>query len=446
MQFPPRVQDRQPQGAARVDQNFLRRGPTFLYIPTSGARNQAQNFAGPAAVAGNGLRFEARPAGIASRSGTSGGYVRFSGPPLGGGSEYTVLCLIRPDGTQGTTRNPIDADKVSGGLRVFQLRLTSGRAPEFIAFNTGGSAFTATGSTALSLNDDVVMAGRVSGGVASVWLGGRQQASISVTGTARGLGTVAGSELAINAQANGANLFDGSLYLGAYFDFGLSDAELAAVSATPWRIVEPERRIWLPAAVAGGGGSVGLAVEADAALGLTGSMAGAAGLATETDAAQGLSGSISGAAGLATEADSALGLTGSASGLVGLATEADTAQGLSGEQRGAVGLAQEADEAFGLDPASSGPSVGRADETDAALGLTGEMRGSVGLAVEADQALPLFEYVEPPAPEPLPESRGGGGGQMPAQAAQRRRRQQDQQEEEEIALVIALLAEIGVFA
>lgn len=177
-------------------------------------------------------------------------------------------------------------------------------------------------------------------------------------------------------------------HLAAVWNRRLSLAEIAAVSTNPRRLVEPERRIWLPAAVAGGGGSVGLAVEADAALGLTGSMAGAAGLATETDSALALQAVQIGSVGLATETDLALGLSSVQSRAVGLAAESDEAFALAAVQRLLAGLATETDEALALDPGVVG-SVGLAQEQDTALQLVGRQILPVGLAVESDQALAL---------------------------------------------------------
>ena len=110
-----------------------------------------------------------------------------------------------------------------------------------------------------------MIAGRIQGGVASVWSHGIKRASTTVTGTARGLGTVSGSVLVVGVFAGlSAQRMESAIYSGFYFNRALSDAEIASISANPWQLFKPvQRRVWFDGGAAAGGASQTIAFTLD---------------------------------------------------------------------------------------------------------------------------------------------------------------------------------------
>ena len=257
----------QPQGRVEIDWgNPIARGLSFAVLPPTGPKNLAAGGKVAASIGSAGWPSTAYGPLSQGRISRNPGntHALWNGQELGGGPEYTVLVYCRHDTNRGSLQNPLDADNASSA-RVFQFRLNGSSAPEIIAFNTSGSTFTAASSVALGATEDVMIAGRVQGGVASVWSHGIKRASTTVTGTARGLGTVSGSVLVVGGFAGlSAQRMESAIYSGFYFNRALSDAEIASISANPWQLFKPvQRRVWFDGGAAAGGASQTIAFTLD---------------------------------------------------------------------------------------------------------------------------------------------------------------------------------------
>ena len=82
----------------------------------------------------------------------------------GTGYSVWVRCLTR---TGGFT-NPLDSDNTSA-VRMFQLRFDNAGQLQFIVFNTGVSAFTATGGTTVTNRVDTLAGSVAAGGAVTLY-------------------------------------------------------------------------------------------------------------------------------------------------------------------------------------------------------------------------------------------------------------------------------------
>ena len=245
----------QPQGAARVDWgNPIARGLEFVGVGTRGGLLLAKG--GPQSVA-------VAP----SRAGRSG-----VGPYVSSPGGTTPICQTGATGVTGsdyslfafgtlpsaaTVRAAIDDDLDTGSPRCFQFRVNAGKV-ELITFNTGGTPYFATGATltAAQLAAGVAMAAVVAGNQIASFANGRKT-SATASGTQR---VPTGNFYVGQHKGTGANGWDGELVLVGTWSRALSDAEVASLSANPWQLFAPERRIWVPV-VAGGGSSTNLVIQ-----------------------------------------------------------------------------------------------------------------------------------------------------------------------------------------
>lgn len=189
-------------------------------------------------------------------------------------------------------------------------------------------------------------------------------------------------------RVGGLSADNGGVALAVIMFGGVTQAELNALTAAPWQLFEPQR-IWVPVSAGGGGTSVGLAPETDAALALAAKQIAATGIATESDSAQALAALSLVAVGVAAESDAALALDASTPGVVGAASETDTALALVGAQIVPVGVAVESSASLAL-AAVQAITAGMALEIDAGMSLAGLQARGVGRSDEVDAALGLL--------------------------------------------------------
>lgn len=141
-------------------------------------------------------------------------------------SSRTVECLIRPDAVTGANRSFLDMDDSWG--RMFQLRLTSSGYIEFIAWNSTGGIFFATGTTALSAGSTYHVAAVFDhvAGAATIYVNGAVYQTAAVTGTAANNGAL--FRIGANASSGINAYFDGRIDEVAYYGSALSSTRIAA--------------------------------------------------------------------------------------------------------------------------------------------------------------------------------------------------------------------------
>lgn len=180
-------------------------------------------------------------------------------------------------------------------------------------------------------------------------------------------------------------------YLAGYTWIGnapTAPSEIRDLHDDPYGPIRRARRRRVFVVVGGTTVAVGLATEADSALGLSSAKSRAVGLSSETDSALGVSSANAQAVGLSTETDSALAVAVAKAVTVALASEADSGLALSAAKAAGVGLASEADEGLAVTGLKT-VTVGLSSETDTALVVSTASGTPVGQASEADTAFAL---------------------------------------------------------
>ena len=259
----PRVS--QPQSAPQVSNG---RAPSFIWTPTGGVDREIIS-GKPASFVDNDARLIVTGQhGLAVRGGVTS-VIRWPSTTFAASTSYTVMAMVIDDTGRGVIRNPFDADDANIA-RVFQFRLTASNAVQLITFDTAGTPYFATGTTATPATEKSVIFGRISNNELSVWLNGKQDATGSASGTPRTIQT-SGAQLSIGSNVSNTQPFGGQIYLCAHWPFALSDAEIASISANPWQLFAPEpRRLFVPAAVGGGATTITCTVGAASAVGVSG--------------------------------------------------------------------------------------------------------------------------------------------------------------------------------
>lgn len=243
------LRNSQPQGPVEVDRGAqLARGLTNILRPDFGlfVSDQITNTFTP--VTNNtGMSESTTLAGKGIRrvgDAVNTGYIQFpvSDSPSG---DRTYLVVHVPDAASGN-QALLDDD---GSPRRFQFRL-NGSSVEFIWFNTGGSAFTASVANSVAVNRLNVSIAVKRGANAWVANNGVISNETAITGTPQ-TGVTLIREF--NRKQSTYSPYVGSHQLVAIWDRALSVSEIATLSANPWQLFRPiQRRIWVP--VAGGGG------------------------------------------------------------------------------------------------------------------------------------------------------------------------------------------------
>jgi hypothetical protein len=188
-----------------------------------------------------------------SSSGSLAGYRSFTGKAST--AQYTVAAVVLDSAGRGAFRNPIDSDDSNGSPRFFQLRFNTSNQAEFIPFNTGGTPFTTTGSTASSATGlSVILASVDSAQAARVYLNGKLEGGPStITGSVQTI--AATNRIAIgntNTTTSGNQPFTGDIYGGFFWNRCLTASEILSFSQNPWQLFASlPRRIWAPSTTSG---------------------------------------------------------------------------------------------------------------------------------------------------------------------------------------------------
>ena len=205
---------------------------------------------------------------------------------------------------------------------------------------------------------------------------------------------------------------DNDIYHYQVVNTELSDSVCEEISADPFGLIRPDPLKVLPMFVpaAGGGTSLGTAIETDAALPISAARVSTLGAAQETDAALPLASAkrrtLTPAAGIdlalplsaarvrslgfAAETEAALPLATAAGVTLNIATLAETALPLAAERVRTLGLASTSIEALALSTAHA-RTLTPAAGADQALPLSTTRRRALGIAETADQALALTQ-------------------------------------------------------
>jgi hypothetical protein len=100
-------------------------------------------------------------------------------------SALTVEAWISGDVWAGANRAILTHDAGSGAQRAFQVEVSSAGKLFLNVWNTGGTLYTATGATTLSLTTAYHVVATYDGSTAKVYVNGIQDASVAATGTMR---------------------------------------------------------------------------------------------------------------------------------------------------------------------------------------------------------------------------------------------------------------------
>lgn len=208
----------------------------------------AQN--NPALVTSTGLAWATGPKGMGLNSAGSGGRVESANLTHVNATDLSVFSI--QTATNSGFQCMIDSDDAV--TRVFQYRLNSG-TQEFIRFNTGGSAFVATGSavSAAQLAGGFSMAATSQGSAMKLYLEGVQAgAGATITGTPKPL-----TQFVQLFKGRSSSPFPmiGSIYVAYVWDRALSPSEVQQLHADPYAMVAPQghRRIFSRFQAAGAG-------------------------------------------------------------------------------------------------------------------------------------------------------------------------------------------------
>lgn len=155
--------------------------------------------------------------------------------PTSATKEYTLLAVVG-DADTGGTQALIDDD--DGVTRAYQFRLVGGALQaELIAFNTGGSAFTAaTASLGAAVEDHgCVVIGRVLGSEVKIWATGRAPGTATVTGTVQ----TRNSTARVGTRKGSSLPFVGRFHLLAEFGCALPEGDIRRLIDAPQLLFEP---------------------------------------------------------------------------------------------------------------------------------------------------------------------------------------------------------------
>ena len=192
---------------------------------------------------------------------------------LGAVSDFTLIAVM-DFAALGATNSIIDCDLAS--LRCFQFRKDTNNTLGLIRFSNGSPYFANTTTAVAAVDTPVVAIARSSGAAMDIWLNGGGRGSGTISGTPAGLQSTIFTGASAGSASNTVapyNLLNGNLYMWAVLPYALTDAEVAAVSANPWRIFASSQPVLKASAVAGTHAATGA---------LTGSSATIAGTATHS--------------------------------------------------------------------------------------------------------------------------------------------------------------------
>jgi hypothetical protein len=242
---------RQPLGGARVSRaNPLARGIVEGLVDIGGTTVSltgapvifgADSSAAPRRAFANGIGTETRGAGGVDHQAVN--------VPARSLTELTVMCLTQRTGTPQAFSGPFGLQGAAGP--VASCETISGSYPAtsalISAWNSGGTrsnASTASGVNLAPLDVMQVVIMRVVNSVMTLHLDGVQV--VSGAGPAA-IQPVTSMEKG-RSQALGTLRFAGIQPLMVFWDRGLTDAGIGAVSRNPWQIIAPiDRPLWAPA-------------------------------------------------------------------------------------------------------------------------------------------------------------------------------------------------------
>lgn len=289
MRFPPIIQGRQPQGAVRIDlssqiaaafrggfvASFHQRGRM-----AHGGAFTSDTTARTASQGGLGLEIKSATAPDTRMVGTWANW-------LSGATQATFFCVFTPRSVpSGTTEERLFARwGVGAGSDQFIVQMYGSnigvavRSASFVEARRSSGVNLEAGKLYAAVC--TWNASRSSTDRHRFWLNGANLTSVDwfVNGTAASINTSTSSELQFGQDNGGASRASNVVILAAgVTPVDIGNGAATEISANPWQLFEPERRIWVPVSV-GGGSSVNLTI-ADAlhthaadALGLTSSHA-----------------------------------------------------------------------------------------------------------------------------------------------------------------------------
>lgn len=162
-------------------------------------------------------------------------------------NQYTLMSVaeVFPDANY---KAMIDDDN-NPTSRVFQFRATTAELPEFIVWNTSVSLFSIVGTTNLSNAVHVIMA-KVDGNDASIWVDGKNEGSVTISGTPA---TPNSTFRLFDRKVSVYIPFYGRQLLTGAWDRALSDEEMQEVGLDPFQLIRmaDDYPAWVVAAAGG---------------------------------------------------------------------------------------------------------------------------------------------------------------------------------------------------
>lgn len=138
-----------------------------------------------------------------------------------------------------------------GSTRAFQFRISNGGVPQFIVFNTAGTAYTAAGATQ-PIGVPALMVGRVFGTTVDIWVDGVKGTPATLSGTIK---APVASAMRIGVRTTSAS--DGHIGSIGMAKRAWTDAEVAGFFENQWHIYRgPSSRMWVDFGSASAGTSL----------------------------------------------------------------------------------------------------------------------------------------------------------------------------------------------
>jgi hypothetical protein len=295
------------------------------------------------------------------------------------GRSFLVIASITPTSLTGIKQILSWDNSEITAKRYFQFR-NNGSNLEMVRFNSAASAFTASASIGIGINESGVVAGWSNGGEAGV-LTTSSESSVTVTSDGKDVPTPAGEQLWFTRfRTTGGAIYeptDNRFALRVVMRDPGNQEIRRALRINPWQLFRAKPRV-LYFDVGGGGATASLTH------------------ASETDTAQSIAvivGAVTVSVGHAAETGTAQSITPIQAAVVALghAVETDSAQSIAvlSSITVSVSHAVESDAAQSIVPVlSSTVSVGHASETDTAQSIAAIVSGanSIGHASETDTA------------------------------------------------------------